>query len=134
MTNPNVQKAVAFFTQAGLSRLLAKIRQKYIELGQVGGQVLLEGSIPAERREIASFLGKPPYRDASFKVRLIDVEKAIQHSFGCTLPDVLAAFFPDQPLITRQTQRASHAMHQADFHTALLSITTELPEGSQGQS
>ena len=133
-THPNVQKAVAFFTQAGLSRLLGKLRQKYIELGQVGGQVPLDDSTPGERREIASFLGKPPYRDASFKVRLIDVEKAIQHSFGCTLPDVLGAFFPDQPLVTRQEQQAAHSIHQADFRSALLSITEELPEGSRSRT
>src|SRR6266702_6699248 len=102
MTHPNVQKAVTFFTQAGLSRLLMKLRQKYIELGQVGGQVLLEESTAEERRNIASFLGRPPYRDASFKVRLVDIEKAVKHSFDCTLPDVLAVFFPDQPLVTRQ--------------------------------
>ena len=133
-TYPSVQKAVAFFTQAGLSRLLAKLRQKYIELGQVSGQVLLEDSTPIERRDIASFLGKPPYRDASFKVRLVDVEKAISHSFGCTLSDVLGAFFPDQPLITRQEQRAARSVHQADFRTALHSIATELPEESRSRA
>ena len=126
-TPPNVQRAVAFFAQAGLSRLLTQLREKYIHVGQVGGQVLLENSTPSERREIASFLGKPPYRDASLKIKLTDIEKAISHSFGCTLPDVLAAFFPDQPLVTRQEQRATRSRHQADFHTQLLSIATELP-------
>ncbi|MGZ3622174.1 MAG: hypothetical protein ACXWPG_03670, partial [Ktedonobacteraceae bacterium] len=60
--NPqNVQKAVTFFTQANLHRLLAKLREKYIEIGRVGGQVLLENTTPGERREIASFLARPPY-------------------------------------------------------------------------
>ena len=132
-TNPNIQKAVAFFTQAGLSRLLVKLRQKYIELGQVGGQVLLEDSTPGERRNIASFLGRPPYPNASFKVRLADIEKAISHSFGSTLPDVLEAFFPDQPLLTRQEQRAAHSLHQAEFRAQLLSIAEELPDSSRGR-
>ncbi len=73
--NPNVQKAVAFCQQAGLSCLLAKLREKYVELGQVGGQVVLEDSTAGERREIASFLGKPPNRDANLRVRLVDVER-----------------------------------------------------------
>jgi uncharacterized protein (TIGR02679 family) len=129
----NVQKAVAFFTQAGLSRLLKKLREKYIEVGQVGGQIVLEDSTPNERREIASFLGKPP-RDATIKVRLVDFDNALKQSgFACTLPDLLAAFFPDQPLVTRQAQREAHTNRQADFRTALLSIATQLPEDSRGK-
>ena len=132
--NSNVQKAVTFFQQAGLSRLLAKMREKYVELGQVGGQVLLADSTAGERREIASFLGKPPYRDAQLKVRLVDVDKALRQSgFDCTLPDVLTAFFPDQPLVTRPQQRTARAMQQADFRTALLAIVTALPEDSRGR-
>ena len=65
----NVQKAVTFFTQANLSRLLAKMREKYIEVGRVGGQVLLEHTTPGERREIASFLARPPYAGNSLKVK-----------------------------------------------------------------
>ncbi len=132
-TPPNVQKAVAFFRQADLARLLAKLREKYIELGQVGGQVLLEDSTPGERRNIASFLDKPSYANSSLKVKLVDVEKALQHSFDCTLPELLAAFFSEQPLVTRQAKRAVHAMHQADFRAMLLSIATALPEGSRGK-
>ncbi len=132
-TPQNVQRAVAFFTQANLSRLLAKLREKYIEVGRVGGQVLLEDTTPGERREIASFLARPPYADSSLKVKLVDVEKALQHSFNCTLAELLTAFFPDLPLVTRQAKREAHALHQADFRTTLLSIASALPEGSQGK-
>jgi uncharacterized protein (TIGR02679 family) len=134
LQNPqNVQKAVTFFTQANLSRLLAKLREKYIEVGRVGGQVLLEDTTSIERREIASFLARPPYASNSPKVKLVDVEKVLQHSFGCTLPDLLIAFFPNQPLVTRQAKREAHAIHQADFRASLLSIASTLPEGSQGK-
>ncbi len=132
-TPQNVQKAVAFFTQANLSRLLAKLREKYIEVGRVGGQVLLEDTSPGERRELASFLSRPPYADTNLKVKLVDVEKALQHSFNCTLPALLTAFFPDQPLITRQSKREARVIHQADFRTSLLSLASALPEGSQGK-
>lgn len=132
-TTPNVQKAVVFFTQAGLSRLLAKVREKYIEVGQVGGQIILQESTPGERREIASFLGKPPYAHSSLKVKLVDLEKTLKHSFDCTLPELLSAFFPDQPLVTRQAKRSAHALHQADFRAMVLSIATTLPEGSRGR-
>jgi uncharacterized protein (TIGR02679 family) len=132
--NPNIQKAVAFCQQAGLSRLLAKLREKYVELGQVGGQVLLEDSTAGERREIASFLGKPPYRDATIRVRLVDVDKALQKSgFACTLPDVLTAFFPAAPLVTRPQQRMARALQQENFRMALLAIASALAEESRGR-
>ena len=131
---PYVQRAVAFFTQANLSRLLEKLREKYIELGRVGGQITLEDTTPGERREIASFLGKAPYRETEIKVRLVDVDRALRQSgFACELPDLLNAFFPDKPLVTRPQQRAMRAIHEADFRAALASIAIELPEDSRGR-
>src|SRR6266567_1923247 len=129
-----IGKAVAFFKQAGLSRLLNLLREKYLQMGYVGGQVILEASTPGERRNIASFLGKPPYPDASVKIKLTDVEKALKYSFNCALPDVLTAFFPDQPLVTRSERRLAHSQHQAHYHAALASIVAELPEESRSCS
>jgi uncharacterized protein (TIGR02679 family) len=132
--NPqNVQKAVTFFTQANLHRLLAKLREKYVEIGRVGGQVLLENTTPGERREIASFLARPPYADSSLKIKLSDIEKALQHSFNCGLPELLTAFFPGQPLVTRPAKREAHAIHQTNFRTNLLFLVATLREGSQGK-
>ncbi len=132
--HPNAQRAAAFFTQHGLSRLLMRLREKYIEVG-VGGQVRLEDSTASERREIASFLGKPAYRDATVRVRLVDVDTALRQSgFACTLPDLLAACFPDQPLVTRQQQRAAHATQQASFRQALSAIAAQHADGSRAQA
>ena len=131
---PNVERAVAFFTQAHLSRLLEKLRERYIELGRVGGQITLEDTTANERRNIASFLGKPPYRETDIKVRLIDFDRALRQSgFACELPDLLDAFFPDKPLVTRPQQRAARAIHQTDFRAALVSLAMELPEDSRGR-
>jgi hypothetical protein len=38
----NVQRAADFFRKAGLERLLLKLREKYVELGTIGGQVQLK--------------------------------------------------------------------------------------------
>ena len=129
----DAQKAAAFFTQAGLSRLAAKLYEKYIEVGQVGGQIMLEDCTAVERRNIASFLGRPLYPDAMIKVRLADVEKALKYSFHCTLPAMLRACFPDKAFITRREQRAMHATQQAHFRAALASLAGELPENSRGR-
>jgi uncharacterized protein (TIGR02679 family) len=131
---PDIQRAVTFFTQANLTRLLGKLRDKYIELGRVGGQITLEDTTPGERREIASFIGKAPYRETDIKVRLVDVDRALRLSgFACELPELLNAFFPDKPLVTRPQQRAMRAIHQTDFRAALVSIAMELPEDSRGR-
>ena len=132
-TIPDLQKAVAFFKQAGLSRLAEKLREKYIELGRAGGQVILEHSTASERQAIASFLGKPLSSDVNLKVRVADVEKAITHSFACSLPALLNTYFPDQPLVTRQDQRASHTARQDAFYQQLVSLVEHLSEGSRGR-
>lgn len=127
---PNVQRAVHFFVQAHLSRLVAKLRERYIELGRVGGQVLLEDSTPEERRNLASFLGKRISAEATIKVRLADIDNTLKRDYDCELPDLLLAFFPDQPLVTRPEQRTALAMHHTDFRTALEAIVANLPEES----
>ncbi|GAC1399849.1 MAG: TIGR02679 domain-containing protein [Ktedonobacteraceae bacterium] len=125
----NVQKAVAFFVHAGLIRLLEKLREKYIEVGDVGGQVIIEHSTPHERRELASFLGKAPFTSSSVRVRLGDVDAALRQSgFACTLPDVLHAFLPDQPLVTRKERQANHATHQSTFRAALQGSVLQVAE------
>jgi uncharacterized protein (TIGR02679 family) len=129
----NAQKAVEFFYRAGLSRLVDKLYEKYIEVGQVGGQIILQDSTVNERREIASFLGKSLYPGATIKVRPVDVEKALNHSFDCTLPELLRTFFPDRKLITRPERRTIHTAHQAHFHSALMAIAADLPEESRGR-
>ncbi len=129
----NEQKAAAFFKQAGLSRLAEKLREKYIELGRAGGQIILEHSTAIERQAIASFLGKPLSSDVNLKVRVADVEKAITHSFACSLPALLNTYFPDQPLVTRQEQRASRTARQDAFHQQLASIIDQLPQESRGR-
>jgi uncharacterized protein (TIGR02679 family) len=131
----NLQRAIAFCRGAGLTRLLLDMRQKYIELGQVGGSIVLHDSTALERREIASFLARPPYPlEKPLRVRLIDFEKALLHSFGCDLPALLTAFFPEQSLITRASLRETRASLQARFYAQLHAIVTAQSSGSRGRS
>jgi uncharacterized protein (TIGR02679 family) len=130
----NAQNAVAFFKQAELVRLIEKLHEKYIELGRAGGQVVLENSTSSERQAVASFLGKPLSADLNLKVRVVDIEKAIMYSFGCSLPALLNAYFPDRPLMTRQEQRANRNARHDAFHQELASIAEQLPEDSRGRS
>ncbi|GAC1615046.1 MAG: TIGR02679 domain-containing protein [Ktedonobacteraceae bacterium] len=130
---PNVQKAVAFFMHVGLTRLLERMREKYIEVGDVGGQIVIEDSTATERRELASFLGKAPYKGDTIKVGLSEVDATLRRSgFSCTLPDVLHAFLPDQPLVTRKERRVAHATHQTNFRAALQVLVLQVAEGTRG--
>lgn len=128
-----MQKAIEFFQQAHLTRLLDRLREKYVELGHVGGQIVLEESNAEERRNLASLLGKPAYRDTTLRVRLLDVDTALRQSgFACTLPELLAASFPEELLLTRPAQRATRRAQQEDFHAALTAIMQHIPEGTAG--
>ncbi|MBV9256807.1 MAG: TIGR02679 family protein [Ktedonobacteraceae bacterium] len=129
-----VRRALTFFIQSGLTRLLEKLRAKYIAEGQVRGQVVLEETTLGERREIASFLGKPPFRDATLRIRLSEMDQALRNSgFACSLLDVIIAFRPDESLETRPQRRAAHALHQSDFRQALLSLSSEFATNSRTQ-
>ncbi|GAC1565322.1 MAG: hypothetical protein NVS3B14_02620 [Ktedonobacteraceae bacterium] len=94
----NAQNAVSFFGRPGLPRLVNRLYEKYAAESQVRGQVILSDSTPTERHEIASFLGKPLYSEAPIRVKLADVEKALLHSFSCTLPDMLLSSTPHYTL------------------------------------
>jgi uncharacterized protein (TIGR02679 family) len=133
LANQNAHKAAVFFHRPGLSRLASRLYEKYIEESQVRGQITLQDCASDERREIASFLGKPLYADSSIKVKLVDVEKALQHSFNCTLPDLLRACFPDRALVTRVERQAQHTQYQLDFRAALASLIAQLPQDTQGR-
>lgn len=129
----NIQKAVTFFTHVGLTRLLTRMREKYIEVGDVGGQIVIEDSTANERRELASFLGKAPFNGEIIKVRLRDVDSALRQSgFACTLPAVLQAILPEQPLVTRKERRAIHATHQTNFLAILQATVLQGSAGTQG--
>lgn len=128
-----LQRAVTFFRQAGMERLLQLLRTRYVELGSVAGQVQLLESTPRERRELASLLEKPPYRQSTIPVKLVAFDEALRRSsFHCSLPDLLQAFFPDQDLITRPQQRAAHTSHQEHFHAHLQTLASSLPAASSG--
>lgn len=129
----NAQRAAAFFNQPDLSRLAAQLYEKYIAESQVRGQIILQDCTTGERREIASFLGKPLYADGNIRVKLVDVEKALHHSFDCTLPDLLRACFPDRGLVTRVEQHAQHTQHQSHFRAALLSFIEQLPQDARAR-
>ena len=107
--------------------------ENFFELGEVGGQVIIEDSTVNERRELASFLGKSPFSGNVVKVRLRDIDTALRHSgFACTLPDVLRAFRPEQPLVTRKEQRINRATHQADFLVSLQALVEQTIKETQG--
>lgn len=112
MAHQNAHRAATFFNRPGLTRLVEQLYEKYVEESQVRGQIILQDCSADERREIASFLGKLLYDESTIRVRPTDVEKALLHSFNCTLPDMLRASFPDRALVTRAEQQAQHSQRR----------------------
>jgi uncharacterized protein (TIGR02679 family) len=130
-----VQRAVDFFQQAGLTRIMQLLRAKYLERGAVGGQITVHESTPEERRNLASFLAKVPYQEVDLRLKLRDMDSALQQSgFACTLPELLSAFFPDTPLVTRPEQRQAKLHHQEHFQQALITLTDAQPTQSRAHT
>ncbi|GER86492.1 hypothetical protein KDW_06540 [Dictyobacter vulcani] len=128
-----IRHMVTFFQRPAFQRLLQMLRQKYIERGEIEGQVVLTASLPEERREIASFLGKPLYPTDTLRIKLRDVEAALRQSrFQCSLVDLLQVMFPDQPLITRPQQRQLRLHRQEQFWQQLQALQASQAEGQQG--
>ncbi|GCE17144.1 TIGR02679 family protein [Dictyobacter kobayashii] len=129
----SVRQMVTFFQRPAFQRLLQMLRQKYVERGAIEGQVVLTASLPEERREIASFLGKPLYATDTMRIKLRDVEAALRQSrFQCSLVDVLQAMFPEQPLITRPQQRLKRSHRQEQFRQQLQALLASQAEWQQG--
>ncbi len=129
-----LQRAVDFFRQAGLTRTLDLLRSKYLERGAVSGQIIIHESTQEERRNLASFLGKTPSLEAEIRLKLRDIDSALQQSgFSCTLPELLTAFFPEDPLITRPAQRQARQEHQDRFQQTLTTLTEAQPALSRAR-
>lgn len=130
----HLQKTLAYFNEASLSRLLKELRQKYIRQGSVSGTITLNDATWAERSFIAELLGKPLPRSSSCRISLRDFDAALQRSgFHCTLVELLSAFFSEQPLQTQKEQRIEQAERQAAFYQCLQNLAQSLPENSTAQ-
>jgi uncharacterized protein (TIGR02679 family) len=132
---PALQKAVTFFKQPTWTRLMSALYTKYIEQGQVRGQVVLPQYTPDEQREIARFLGKSLKSEANLKVRLADFQLALTNSsFACELPTLLLALFPERPHITKAQQKEQQARSQHAFNEKLTELLESLSFDSLGRS
>lgn len=113
---PGAGPAAAYFRQKPLERVLAGLRQRYEELGRVGGTLWLADPTRAELEALRDFLGKPP-RVAGGQVRLAlaDFDRQLRASrFACGLPDLLGAYFGED-IETRPERREAEAAAWARF-------------------
>ncbi len=127
-------EAVAFFQQAVWERLMAALYAKYIEQGQVRGQVILRACTFDEQRAIARFLGKSLALSSDLTVRLADFQVALVKSFACDFPGLLRALFPAHTHITRPQQRAQQALFQQTFAAKLDALVEDLPDDAPGRA
>lgn len=129
-----MQQTVLYFREAALTRLLQELRQKYIRQGEVRGTITIPEPTWVERTFLAELLGQPLPPETACKVSLKAFDAALQQSgFLCTLPSLLSAFFPEQPLQTRKEQRAQQAANLAAFQQRLQDLTLHLPSDSLGK-
>jgi hypothetical protein len=133
-TSNQMQHTVLYFREAELARLLQELRQKYIRWGEVRGTITITEPTWAERTFLAELLDQPLPQGTACKIPLKAFDAALQQSgFHCTLPSLLSAFFPEQPLQTQKEQRAQQAANLAAFQQRLHDLTLTLPSDSLGK-
>ncbi len=133
-SSSRLHQAVAFFGQPVWTRLMKKLYTKYIEQGQIRGQVILRQCTSEERQAMARFLGKSLSSSVDFPVHLVDFQQALMSSFACSLPDVLQELFPLQNHITRPQEKELQSLSQQAFERQLSALVEGLPVDSPGQS
>jgi uncharacterized protein (TIGR02679 family) len=133
LISSGLQRAVAFFKQPAWTRLMRALYEKYIEQGQVRGQVVLQQCRVDEQREITRYLGKPRPASTELSVRLTDFQQVLTKSFGCELPGLLHALFPEHSHITRPEQKELQALYQQAFNRKLSVLIESLPPDSAGR-
>lgn len=96
---------VAYLRQPGFVRLWPLVREKYAQLGRVGGSVLVRGVSEVEREALAGLLVRNLHGQSHVAVRLDRLDVALQATkYGISLEDCLLHLYPDE-LLTRREQR-----------------------------
>jgi uncharacterized protein (TIGR02679 family) len=118
--------AAQFLRDMGLARIVAALRERYIALGRSGGLAHIDDATADEQRALASFLNRPLQRGTTLTISLVRFEAALQASrFACSIDEVLAAFQPDKPLLTRADKRRQQAERRLALRDMLVNIAIE---------
>lgn len=103
----SANEAAAYFHSRPLSRVMALLRQRLIDLGTVGGTVTLTEPSKEELEAIRAFFGKAPRKTADGAVAISPREfeaELLRSRFACGLRESLEAYF-GEPLTTRKEGR-----------------------------
>lgn len=131
----SLPNAILFFKQPVWTHLTEALYKKYIEDGQVRGQIVLPQCTSEEQREISRFLGKPLPQAGDLTVRLTDFQQAlVNSSFACDLPTLLRALFPERSHVTRRQQKEQRVLFQQQFYEELSLLIESLSVSSLGRS
>ena len=94
-----------YLRQPGFARLWPLVREKYVQLGRVGGSVLVRGLSDVEREALAGLLARNFHGQSHVTVRLEHLDAALQATkYEVSLEDWLLHLYPDE-LLTRREQR-----------------------------
>ncbi len=127
----HIKKAVRFFTDASLERLLLLLKQKYIDKSGLIGSITLSDSTDNERDYLSGILDKHFAKGEVIKIPLAAFDVWLRKSgFHCSLTELLTAFFSDGPLETKRELRDQQATRYTRFREQLEGIALSLPDES----
>ena len=126
MTDQLCQEAVEFFRSTPVyDRLLHAVKERYVQLGRIGGTVTLRNLSGQDQQDLAAFLGKSFLREEQVKIALQDFLKAFQigRFREVTLSELLETYFAEQ-LITKAERQETW---QKEWEELFYSLSAEYP-------
>lgn len=123
-------KALTYFRSGPWGRILEALRDRYVALGRVGGNAVLEHPTPEEIAALSGFLGRAPKADPHLFVSLRNFDARLGESaFACTLPELIDAFW-GLPVMTRPAERR---IREDAFELFLREVASEFQGGLAGE-
>lgn len=118
----NISKELATYlkTKKGLTRLMNKLKEKYIALSHFGGTIIINNITEEESTDISNLLGKRIKKEDNLKTSFKEITKKINQGKynGFNWEELLNAYF-EEKLITKKEQNLNKQEEENYFYQEL---------------
>lgn len=115
------QMAEYFRQKSSYKRLLKGIRNKYISLGEIKGNVVISNPDKAEKQALSGLMKKDYSRNFSISINLAKLQKRIEESkfAGASLEGIIKEYFNEE-IVTKKENKKEYEEEIAKFFENIL--------------
>ena len=106
--NNNLEEAISFFKEKeGYRRLFKAIKEKYISIGEIKGNVVINKPTVSEKNALSGLMKKDYSRNISISINLKKLQQRLDESkySGIQLEDILNNYFSEDILTNKKKYR-----------------------------